>query len=175
MNEVGVLAGRKQRTTVNESYISWFEILFGVPQGSLFGPVLFNIYINDILFSVLLEMINFADDNSPYNVNLSTKEVIENLEKQTTSLIEWYKNNYLKPSPIKCHLILSECDPTLSVQVTERNIFNIGHLFGCVIAEKYVDKLKKFRKEVYALFIWIMRRPLTNCLKNQDLLVYIIE
>ena len=61
-------------------------------NGSILGPLLFNIYINDIFFSEVFEMINFADDNSPY-------EVIENLEKQTTSLIEWYKNNYLKRNP----------------------------------------------------------------------------
>ena len=68
-----------------------------------------------LFFSEVFEMINFVDDNSPYNVNLSINEVIENLEKQTSSLIERYKNNYLKPNPDKWLLILSEYDPTLSV------------------------------------------------------------
>ena len=86
------------------------------------GPLLFNIYINGIFF--LDEMINFADDNSPFNVNLSINEVIDNLEEQTTFLIEWYKNNYLKPNPDKWHLILSECDSTLSVQIADKNVFN---------------------------------------------------
>ena len=60
---------------------------FRCTQGSNLGPLLFNIYIYDIFFSEVFEMRNFADDNSPYNVNLSINEVIEYLEKQTTSLI----------------------------------------------------------------------------------------
>ena len=46
------LSKRKHRTKVNNSYSSWSEIKTGVPQGSIFGPLLFNIYLNDIFFFV---------------------------------------------------------------------------------------------------------------------------
>ena len=72
------LTGRMQRTQINEGYSSWLEVRFGVPQGSIPGPLLFIIYINDIFFSVKFEMMNFADDNSLYNTNLSISMVIEN-------------------------------------------------------------------------------------------------
>ena len=118
------LKGRKQRTKVNQSYSTWQEITYGVPQGSVLGPLLFNIYINDLFLSEEFQMMNFADDCSPYEYSKSTDDVIQNLEDQTSLLIEWYKCNYLKPNPDKWHLILSESEPTLSVNVSDKLIFN---------------------------------------------------
>ena len=59
---------RLQRVKVNSSYSSWREIDTGVPQGSILGPVLYNINSNDLFLFTLLDLINFADDNSPFSV-----------------------------------------------------------------------------------------------------------
>ena len=70
------LKNRVQRTKVNGAYSSWKELLSGVPQGSILGPLLFNIFINDIFwFTDKTKIANYADDNTTYGVEKRTHYV----------------------------------------------------------------------------------------------------
>ena len=98
------LKHRKQRTKVNGSYSSWLELLFGVPQGSILGPLLFNIFINDMLYFIKDSKIaNYADDNTLYTVSQTITELQNILENETTIILDWFNKNEMKSNDDKCH------------------------------------------------------------------------
>ena len=94
------LTRRKQRTKIYSSYSSWYDIIRDVPQGSILGPLLFNIYINDLLLIMkLCEVCNFADNNTLYSSNKELE--FRNLESDLNNVLAWFNANSLKANPRK--------------------------------------------------------------------------
>ena len=74
------------RTKINNAFSRYSDIIHGVPQGSILGPLLIYIYICEIFFDIIkCDMVSYADDNTPYSFDCSLDNVISNLEKSTIS------------------------------------------------------------------------------------------
>ena len=104
------LSNRKQRVRVNDSYSLWQDIQFGVPQGSILGLLLFNIFLADLFFTLNnTEIANYADDTTPYAVSDNIDDLISSLERSSKDLLKWFDGNLMQSNPDKCHLLVSSC------------------------------------------------------------------
>ena len=96
----------KQRTSVDSFYSSWETILSGVPQGSILGPLLFNIFMCD-MFLVLntTYFAGYANDSTPFVVRDNIADVIKALEQIGENLVNWFSSNKMKRNTNKCYLL----------------------------------------------------------------------
>ena len=143
------LLNRKQRTKINGYFSTWTDINHGVPQGSILGPLLFNIYINDIFWFIPdSDMANFADDNTPYAIEKTIDPLLQNLVRDTSTLAKWFGDNYFKTNPDKCHLLV--CKHTKEVSIILENVI-IDSSDSVKLLGITIDKKLNFNEHVSKL------------------------
>ena len=101
------LKGRKQCVKINNTYSDYNEIISGVPQGSILGPVFFNLSINDLFFFIeKASMHNFADDNTLSAWGERISKLIDTLESESNIAIDWFTKNKMIINPDKFQAII---------------------------------------------------------------------
>ena len=83
------------------------DILFDVPQGSIFGSILFNLFLSDLFLGISdTDFSSYVDDNTIYCSGYSIDEVISSLQESAEKLFQWFSHNQMKGNTDKCHLIV---------------------------------------------------------------------
>ena len=77
-----------------------------MPQRSVLGPILFNIYLNNLFYFLHCDVCNFADDTTPYVCGNNLDFVFIELEEHSMIAFEWFGNSYTKMNSYKCHLFI---------------------------------------------------------------------
>ena len=102
------LTNRTQRVKISTVKSDWARLIKGVPQGSVLGPMLFNIFINDLTYVVenTCPLYNYADDNTLGFWHNELDDLKLNFEYGSKIAIEWFKKNHMKVNVAKFQSII---------------------------------------------------------------------
>ena len=137
---------RKQHVSVNGNESDWSDVASGIPQGSVLGPILFIIYINDIVEQLKSGIYLFADDAKVFRIMKNACTNPQILQQDIDKLCEWSAKWLLEFNQEKCKLMhigkkdrnqeayfitKKECQiPNISIRQRKRSRHNSGQTAG---------------------------------------------
>ena len=118
------LSCRYQRVKLGHTFSTWMGVSAGVPQGYLLGPLLFNIFMNDLTFAIRdCRLISYADDTKLYLSHQDPQAVEDGINLDLTNTIQWFQQNGMLANPDKYQvLVLGNTAHDFDIKCEERPI-----------------------------------------------------
>ena len=152
------LRDRQQRIKIGPHTSAWEDLIKGVPRGSILGPLMFNVFINDIFY--------FIQDSTLYNYADDCTVLKSVLERDSEKLIEWFSFNNMKANPDKFQAIClgkkaNDSIKSFNIASTKMNCEDNAPLLGVNI-----DYLLKFDDHVSDICIQEAQRATYRAPEN---------
>ena len=143
---------------VGSSFSSELDISYGVPQGSILGPLLIQIFVICFFVNIIFDIANYADDTTPYECDQHCDNLISNLELTVEKIFNWFEYNNLKANASKYHFFLSPYQHTsININGSVIKSSNSEKLLGITIDsdftfEEHINTLcRKASQKLHAL------------------------
>ena len=121
------ISDRKQRVKIGIPRSAWGPVDHGVPQGSILGPLIFNIFINDLFYAMddVCNVYNYADDNTLLNTDHRIDSLVAKLENSAMVATHWFDINGMKSNQSKFQAMILNKHPdqnNISLNVNGTNV-----------------------------------------------------
>ena len=160
------------RVGVGDSFSKFIDILFGVPQGSVYGPILFLIFINDLPESIKSLILMFADDLKLI-ANASRFDIVD---ADLKALERWQEKWQLRFNPVKCK-VLHICGNDNQLNIYSLDGIELETIesekdLGLIVNNKldFGDQIKNCLSKANKMIAWISRNIIC---KSKDVMVLI--
>ena len=143
------LSGRKMRVKHYGFKSDWCQIIKGVPQGSVLGPTIYNIFVNDLLYDVGDYFYNYADDNSIAVIGDEIAQVFPKLKLNAEICTKWFSQNMMRANPDKFQFMVMSRKSNINLpkNITINNV-TIDAVDDVKLLGVHIDAQFSFRKHV---------------------------
>ena len=114
------LTDRMQRVKIGDTYSDWMSVKRGVPQGSVLGPMFFNMLLNDLIFHIKSVKLNtYADDCQLHSSDVDPVALERRINHDVQIANKWFEDNGMKANPAKHQgMVLGKTDYPFSFSTT---------------------------------------------------------